>query len=109
MDEVKVKRAIFNLARNAAEAMTNGGEFRVLIERDDSHVVFRISDTGPGVPEEIRESLFESFVTQGKKEGTGLGLAIVKKIVEDHRGTIDFETTTGAGTTFILKFPLDQD
>ncbi len=109
MDEVKIKRALTNLARNAAEAMPEGGAFTVHIDRDGDDVVFRASDTGPGIPPEIRESLFESFVTRGKEQGTGLGLAIVKKIVEDHKGAIDYETETGRGTTFILRIPIQQE
>lgn len=109
MDEVKIKRAITNLARNAAEAMPQGGRFQLTIDRDDDDVVLVASDNGPGIPVEIRENLFESFVTQGKEQGTGLGLAIVKKVVEDHKGTVEYETHTGQGTTFTLRFPIDND
>ncbi len=109
IDEVKIKRALTNLARNAAEAMPDGGNFSVVIHKDDQDVVFTVSDTGPGIPPEIRENLFESFVTVGKEQGTGLGLAIVKKIVEDHHGTIDYQTQTGQGTTFTLRLPIEQD
>ena len=108
MDDVKVKRALFNLARNAAEAMPNGGNFSIQIRAEEDRLIFRVSDDGPGIPEEIRGSLFESFVTRGKRDGTGLGLAIVKKIVERHDGTIEVETATDKGTTFILTLPLEQ-
>ncbi len=118
IDQVKLKRAILNLARNAAEAMgPRGGVFKVHVCKvkegeceafEQEHVLMTLSDNGPGIPEEIRDRLFESFVTQGKKDGTGLGLAIVEKIVTDHGGTIDFETETGEGTTFFIRLPLHQ-
>ena len=79
------------------------------ISRDDDDVVIVVQDNGPGIPVDIRENLFESFVTQGKKQGTGLGLAIVKKIVEDHKGSITFETETGKGTSFTLRMPVDSE
>ncbi|MEO1268990.1 MAG: HAMP domain-containing sensor histidine kinase, partial [Myxococcota bacterium] len=107
MDDVKLKRAIFNLARNAAEAMPDGGHFEVTLDREGDDVVFAFTDTGRGIPVEIRASLFESFVTQGKEGGTGLGLAIVKKIVEEHNGTITFTSETDVGTTFTIRIPLE--
>jgi len=65
------------------------------------------TDNGPGIPEEIADKLFQSFVTAGKKSGTGLGLAIVKTIAEEHGGTVGFKSKTGKGTTFELKLPLE--
>jgi signal transduction histidine kinase len=109
MDDVKIKRALFNLARNAAEAMPDGGTFTIDISADDENLILRVGDDGPGIPEEIRSSLFDSFVTSGKEGGTGLGLAIVKKIVDQHHGTIEVETAKDEGTTFILTLPLAQD
>jgi len=65
----------------------------------------KVSDNGPGIPEEIRATVFDPFVTQGKKQGTGLGMAIVRSAVEAHDGTISFETEDGRGTTFIIRLP----
>ncbi|QDG51859.1 GAF domain-containing protein [Persicimonas caeni] len=106
-DSGKMKRTIVNLARNAAEAMTDGGVFEMSVDRNEEtgELVFACRDTGPGIPEEIRTTLFDSFVTKGKKHGTGLGLAIVKKIVEEHGGEITFETEIGKGTTFYISLP----
>ncbi|RAL20212.1 hypothetical protein DL240_17675 [Lujinxingia litoralis] len=106
MDVVKMKRAILNLARNAADAMPRGGRFTIAVDRQDDHTLWRFSDTGTGIPPEIRDHLFESFVTQGKADGTGLGLAVVKKIVSDHGGSIDVESAPGQGTTFEIRLPL---
>ncbi len=106
IDNDKMKRVVFNLARNAREAMTEGsGRFEIGVEEVDGAVVFRFSDDGPGIPEAMRGRLFESFATHGKKNGTGLGLAIVKKIIDDHSGTIEVESTPADGTTFLITLP----
>jgi signal transduction histidine kinase len=104
-DEVKLRRAIVNVARNAAQAMPRGGRFSLHVSKAGERLVFRMSDTGPGIPEEIRERLFQSFATHGKEDGTGLGLAIVKRIAEEHGGGVECRTRTGKGTTFILSIP----
>ena len=64
-------------------------------------------DNGPGIPEGVQQKLFESFVTEGKRDGTGLGLAIVKKVVDDHNGTITVDTSP-TGTRFTVKIPLQS-
>ncbi len=104
-DEGKLKRLFFNVARNAREAMPGGGVFRIEARDVQDGIEFRLSDTGQGIPESIRENLFQSFVTTGKKDGTGLGLAIVKKIVDQHGGNIHFESAPGEGTTFVIRLP----
>jgi len=104
-DEGKLGRLVFNLARNAREAMPGGGVFKIEADDDGDFVVLRFSDTGHGIPEEIRDRLFQSFVTSGKKDGTGLGLAIVKKIVDQHNGTITFESEKDKGTRFTIRLP----
>ena len=68
-------------------------------------IEFLLSDTGKGIPEEIKDKLFDSFVTSGKKGGTGLGLAIAKKVVEEHKGRIEVESELGKGTTFKIYIP----
>jgi len=109
VDPAKMKRAVLNLGRNAAEAMEEGGVVCVRIGRDEEGGLrVEVEDDGEGIPEEIRETLFESFVTEGKSHGTGLGLSIVKKAVEDLGGSIDFETERGEGTTFYLHVPQDE-
>jgi len=105
-DEEKLRRAIVNLARNAAEAMgESGGTFRMDVRRGaDDGLLLRFSDDGPGVPESIREHIFDAFTTAGKAHGTGLGLAIVRSIVEDHGGQIELVVLDGK-TTFELRIP----
>ena len=104
-DENKLKRAIFNLARNAIEAMPDGGRFTLSVSREEDDLVFRASDNGPGIPTEIADKLFESFVSSGKANGTGLGLAMVRKIAKEHGGTVTCKTRVAKGTTFELRFP----
>jgi len=106
-DEGKLKRAIYNLARNAREAMPKGGKFTVRSSHaeDNDHIKLTFTDTGDGIPSDIRHNLFESFVTSGKANGTGLGLAIVKKIVEQHGGQITYDSVVGQGTSFDLWLP----
>jgi signal transduction histidine kinase len=104
-DENKMKRVILNLARNALDAMPDDGRFTLSVDREVDDLVFRATDTGPGIPDAIADKLFESFVSAGKKNGTGLGLAIVKKIVEEHGGEVTFKTRPGRGTTFEVRFP----
>ncbi len=104
-DLEKFTRVLYNIAKNAKEAMGKEGQFTLKAYDEDGKVVFELADTGPGIPEEIRHRLFESFVTSGKATGTGLGLAIVKKIVEEHKGEIELKTKVGKGTTFFIKLP----
>jgi signal transduction histidine kinase/putative methionine-R-sulfoxide reductase with GAF domain len=105
-DEGKLTRAIHNLARNATEAMHAGGKLTVTASREGNELVVRVADTGRGIPKEIQQSLFQSFVTAGKRGGTGLGLAIVKKIVDEHGGKIDVDSSA-EGATFTLRLPQD--
>ena len=105
VDTGKFQRMVLNLARNACDAMPGGGTFTIRSRAAGDDVVFEFADTGAGIPLEIRHRLFEEFVTQGKEHGTGLGLAIVKRIVEDHGGTISFDSTLQEGTAFIVRIP----
>ena len=103
-DEQKLLRVFHNLVRNAVEAMPEGGKLRLQVDKVGEQLQWTVSDTGPGIPPELRGRLFELFAT-GKKGGTGLGLAIVKKVVDDHHGTIAVESGS-SGTTFVIRLPL---
>jgi signal transduction histidine kinase len=104
-DESKLTRVIHNLARNAVEAMgSRGGQLILRVARDAGDLVVSVSDTGRGIPKEIEDKLFQSFVTSGKRGGTGLGLAIVKKIVDEHAGTITVDSSS-QGATFTMRLP----
>lgn len=108
MDVSGVSRVLENLVRNAQAAIQSDGTITIRTAATDGALRVEVEDTGPGIPEEIRGSLFEPFVTQGKKEGTGLGLAIVRNIVERHGGAIHF-TSSPAGTVFVLEFAGDGE
>jgi signal transduction histidine kinase/putative methionine-R-sulfoxide reductase with GAF domain len=110
-DEPKMMRVVTNIARNARQAMGESGTFTWTL-RDvppadglSGGLRFELADDGPGIPAGMRRRLFEAFATEGKHGGTGLGLAIVRRIVDDHAGSICFESTTGQGTTFYIELP----
>jgi two-component system sensor histidine kinase HydH len=112
LDESLCEQAFLNLVQNAYEAMEErGGALRVDVQlaakdgRDG--VELRLADTGPGVPEELREEIFNPFVTT-KKTGVGLGLSIVSKIVDGHGGSIRVENAAEGGAVFTLFFPLAE-
>lgn len=110
-DEHKIRRAMHNLVRNAAQAIraTSGHRIRVRVERDpaDGALLIRCEDDGPGVPEEIRATMFDSFISHGNPEGTGLGLAIVSKVAKDHGGDIEMNSAPGH-TVFRLRLPQEK-
>ncbi|HWQ31670.1 MAG TPA: HAMP domain-containing sensor histidine kinase [Blastocatellia bacterium] len=106
-DAGQLRRVFENLLTNAIQAMPGGGTVRVQAARQHSEVRIDVIDSGPGVAAEIRERLFEPFVSHGKLGGTGLGLAIAQSITEAHGGTLRLEATT-AGADFYLTLPLDE-
>jgi len=111
-DSDQMHRVIDNLIMNAKEGFFTGHQgagdkmIWVTARCEENHVLIRFSDNGPGIPEEIRTSLFEPFTTTGKKSGTGLGLATVRNIVSAHSGEISVESKgKEGGAVFELKFP----
>jgi two-component system, NtrC family, sensor histidine kinase HydH len=109
MDEGLSEQAFINIVQNAFDAMSaTGGVLRVKAARANLHghdgVEVRIEDTGPGVPVELREQIFNPFVTT-KKTGVGLGLSIVSKIMDGHHGFIRVEDANGKGARFVMFFP----
>jgi signal transduction histidine kinase len=106
-DENKLLRVIQNLVGNAVEAFKGcGGRVELTVWANEEEVQIQIHDNGPGIPEAIRERLFEAFVTYGKHSGTGLGTAIAKSIVDAHGGEISFQSNGEEGTTFYIRLPL---
>jgi signal transduction histidine kinase len=109
-DREELRRAFINLLKNASQAVPSDRSARIRVrtsrieDEGIEMVLCEIEDNGSGVPDELRDHIFEpNFST--KTSGTGLGLAIVLKAVEDIHGTIDFETRPGIGTTFRIKLP----
>jgi signal transduction histidine kinase len=108
-DSKKLERVFFNLILNACEA-SQGLDAAVTItaKSTDQDFEIRIRDGGRGIPECIRDTLFDPFVSYGKPNGTGLGLAIVSKIVQDHSGYVSIEQTSEHGTTVLVRLPLSH-
>ncbi len=117
IDGEKIKQALINLVQNSLDAMVNGGQISLeakIIEHSNFSNIYstlariRITDSGPGIPPDLREKVFEPFFTS-KKTGTGLGLAIARDIIEEHGGHIritDSLVEGVTGITFELDFPL---
>lgn len=108
VDQEKLARVFYNIASNAADAMPEGGTLSVSTKRHKDMLVMEFTDTGKGMPPEVRARIFEPFMTHGKNHGTGLGMAIVKKIVDDHKGLIDIESEPGKGTSVKVSLPLER-
>ncbi len=108
-DRDQLVQVLINLVTNSLHAMPEGGRLRLSLDRENSHVRLGVSDTGHGIPEEMRSKIFEPFfTTKDFGKGTGLGLTVVKGIVEEHGGTITAESVVDQGTTFWIRLPLDR-
>jgi signal transduction histidine kinase len=110
-DKERLRRVFENLFSNAVQAMSNQTPPRLLTVRAmvlESNVRVDVMDSGPGVPPEIRDRLFEPFVSQGKLGGTGLGLAIARSIIEAHGGLIGLETIADSGANFYFLLPVTR-
>jgi signal transduction histidine kinase len=106
-DFAKLGRVFHNLLRNACEAVSpDSGRIRIVARGANNRVEISVSDNGSGIPEEIRDEVFQPFITSGKRDGTGLGLAVVEKIVRDHGGEVVVESTGSRGTTFKVTLPV---
>ncbi len=108
-DERRLYNAFYNLVNNAIPETPPGGSITVRgrSDPDTGGLAIAVSDTGRGMPSDIRERLFSSRAVSTKKGGTGLGTKIVKDVVDAHNGKIWVESAPGAGTTFHLRIPLD--
>ncbi len=105
-DEGRLKRCVSNLIKNAFEAIEEKESVSVEASIENNFMKIVIQDSGKGIPEDLINTIFEPFVTKGKKGGTGLGLAICKKIVEDHKGKLLVSNTPGSGACFTMYIPL---
>lgn len=107
-DPEQLKEVLVNLVVNACEAMTAGGAIRITeeLQRSDNRqqVVIRLQDEGPGIPEALKDRVFQPFFTT-KEEGTGLGLSIAARIIEEHGGWLSLNSREGQGTAFTITLP----
>ena len=99
------RQALLNLAKNAVQAMPNGGTLTMATSpTKDGRVEIRVSDTGVGIPPEHLSRIFDLYFTT-KEKGSGIGLSMVYRIVQLHDGEVEVESTPGSGTRFRLMFP----
>ena len=105
LDQDKIKQALLNLVKNAAEAMPHGGTLAIAVTAGEGEVLIEITDTGQGIPPDT--DVFAPFFTT-KKEGTGLGLIIVRQIIAAHGGSITYDSQPGKGTKFRITLPLER-
>jgi len=123
LDTDKLRRAVFNIAANARDAMKGAGRLHAEVAIEDHPLaaparragdaarwlVLTLTDEGPGVPPAIRDTVFDPFVTEGKKGGTGLGLAVTRRFVEEQGGTVELLPGAAAdarGASFRIRLPL---
>jgi signal transduction histidine kinase len=106
LDLEQIRRALDNLIRNALQNTPSGGCVTVTAAARDGKLSLSVDDTGPGIPSDLRERLFEPFVT-GRAEGTGLGLAIVREIARAHGGDARL-VPSAVGSTFVIELPWQQ-
>jgi signal transduction histidine kinase len=108
-----LQQVFLNLFLNAKDAMPGGGKLRVATMNGES-VSVSVSDTGSGIAPEHIQRIYDPFFTtktsprEGQGRGTGLGLAVTYGIIQEHAGKIRVESNPGAGTTFVLDFPLSR-
>jgi hypothetical protein len=105
IDRDLLKQAVLNIVVNAIEAMPAGGELRLESSAAGEIAEIRISDTGPGIPPELREKIFRLYFST-KQKGSGIGLAMAFRTVQLHDGTIDFTSEPGKGSAFSIRLPI---
>ncbi len=105
-DPDQLKQVFLNLCMNALQAMPEGGRLSLGMVRSDHTLRVSVADTGPGIPAEDLDLVFDPFFTT-REEGTGLGLAVCYGIVSRHEGQIDIDSRPGAGTTVHVRLPFD--
>ncbi len=112
IDQDRIHQVLWNLIRNALQAVDNEGEIRVTLQSEQVNeaagIQIVVSDTGPGIPEEDINHIFDPFFTR-KARGSGLGLAMVQSTVRAHNGVISVESNGGTGTIFTVWLPVHQD
>ncbi|MFA6092013.1 MAG: ATP-binding protein [Elusimicrobiota bacterium] len=113
LNNTQIQQVVINLCNNALDAMHRGGTLAVKTRLEKKHssdyVVLEVSDTGSGIPEELRKKIFDPFfTTKPVGKGTGLGLSMVYELVKKHSGELELASTLGKGTTFTIRFPVQS-
>jgi signal transduction histidine kinase len=107
IDRTLLRQAVHNLVKNGQEALSKGGTLTIANRLVGDHVEIDVSDTGPGISQEVGEKLFEAFFTT-KLQGTGLGLSITRQIIDEHGGELTWRNRPGGGATFTIKLPIKR-
>jgi len=105
IDREQIGRVLANLLSNAFWAIGQDGTVRVITAREGDHLLLRVEDNGRGMSPEVLEKVFTPYFTT-RQDGTGLGLAIVQRVVEDHGGTIEIESSDENGTSVTIFLPI---
>lgn len=105
IDADLVKQAILNIVLNGVQAMPEGGTLRIAARREGDAAVIMVRDQGAGIPENIRDKIFNLYFTT-KSGGSGIGLAMAYRVVQLHHGSVEFTSIMEHGTTFCLRFPM---
>ena len=107
VDPELIKTCIFNIILNAFQAMPEGGDLTVITETSNGKALIIVEDTGEGVSKENMQKLFDPFFST-KRTGLGLGLAMTKRVVEEHGGKADFQSTEGKGSVMTISLPIRE-
>ncbi|MGA3373690.1 MAG: ATP-binding protein [Terracidiphilus sp.] len=105
IDADLLKQALLNVVQNGAQAMPQGGKLEVVLEEDAKMALLRVADEGPGIPEEIREKIFDLYFTT-KSGGSGIGLAMTYRVLQLHHGSVEVQSIAERGAEFLLRIPL---
>jgi two-component system NtrC family sensor kinase len=108
-NKIYLQQVFLNLMINAKDAMPEGGKLVIETKLENGNVIIKFSDTGVGIPDDIKDKIFEPFFTTKGSKGTGLGLSISRWIIRKHNGEIKVESQQGKGSTFTITLPLNPD
>jgi len=108
LERARVERVFVNLIDNAIEAMPEGGTVQISASLSPDGVIIEVADTGPGISPEIRDHIFQPFVSSGKKNGLGLGLALSRQTILDHGGDMWVESEPSRGARFFFRLPVSR-
>ena len=107
VDPKLIKQAMLNMIKNAQQAMPLGGSLEIRTDTEDNQIVITLTDTGEGIPEDVKTKIFEPYFTT-KEDGSGLGLTLVYKIIKEHGGDIQVSSKAKEGTSFKIYLPVPQ-
>jgi signal transduction histidine kinase len=111
-DERRVVQVLYNLLANAVGFSPHDAAVTIRARRDEHRVIFTVTDSGPGIPSDVKDKVFDWFESHSngsRHRGAGLGLSLVRSFVELHGGKVQVDSVVGKGTTVTCDFPIDQN